>query len=169
MGWVALIYHTTYEEAKEIADKYELACVSCRQYERQRGNWDVQPIVARVKNNGFWYNYLADGTFKKSLIKNGSRYKKSHKVYAPYYYVPDKIRYSDLLKFLKEHWYQFKDIYDVYLTYITVDLDTFTYSVRYGVMNTTLNMPFDNPMLYFEEGRPLNTDNWENIKGKWVS
>jgi hypothetical protein len=157
MGWVALIYRTTYEEAKEIADKYELACVSCRQYDRHRGTWDVQPIVARVENNGFWYNYLQDGTFKKTVIQEEGKYENPHRVYSPYYYVPDKIRYVDLLKFLKQHWLQFKGVYDVYMTYVTVGLDTFTYSVKHAIMNTPLDMPFDNPLLYFEEGRPIDT------------
>lgn len=157
MGWVALVYSTTYENACEIADKYDLACVSCRQYNRQIGEWDVKPIVARIENNGFWYNYFEDGTYKKSLIKNKSRYKMSHEVYAPYFYVPDKIRYSDLLKFLKKHWYQFKDQYDVYITYVNRELDVFTYSVKYAMMNTSLDMAFDNPLLYYEFGRPVDS------------
>lgn len=156
MGWVSLLYRCKYEEAKEIADQYDLACVSARQFQRQRGLKEVKPIVTRIKNKNFWYNYFEDGTYSKTLVDNKSTYNKSHLTYAPYFYVPDKIRYADLLKFLKAHWLQFKGKYRVFIVYVNREMEPFTYSVKDAIMNTPLSMPFDNPLLYFEAGRSFD-------------
>ena len=156
MGWVALEARKTYEEAQAVAEKYDLACVSYYHYKQFRAEEKVQPIVTRIPINDRWYNYFEDGTYKITLknYMNNSGYE--CRSYAPYYYVPDKIRYADLLKFLKKYWYQFKGVYDVYITYVNEEMDMFTYSVKLGVMNLPLVMAFDNPLLYFEAGKPEN-------------
>ena len=153
MGWVSLLYRCSYEEAKEIADQYDLACVSARQYQRQRSEREVQPIVTRIQNGNYWYNYFEDGTYSKTLVDNNCRYNKSHLTYSPYFYVPDKIRYADLLKFFKMHWLQFKGKYKVFIVYVNREMEPLTYNVKDAIMNTPLSMPFDNPLLYFEAGR----------------
>ena len=153
MGWVALVHHTSYEEAQRIADPHDLACVSCRMFERQIGEWNVRPIVTRIKIRKYWYNYFEDGTYHKSRIvhENGT----VPESYAPYYWVPDKVRYLDLQSYLYQHLWKFKGVFCPYILYYTKTREEVIYSVFLGVLHTPLNVSFDNPLLYFERGMPI--------------
>ncbi len=150
MGWASLIHHTSWDEANRIADEYELACVSCRQFERQVGDWAVQPIVTRRKIGKYWYNYFENGRYRKSLVMREDG--REPETYAPYFYVPDKIRYMDLLSYLYQHFRQFQGVYHPYLLYLTKAKEEVIYSVYHAIIHIPLSLPFDNPLLYFETG-----------------
>lgn len=152
MGWTALVHHMRFEEAHAIADQYDLACVSNRQFERQVGEWNVLPIVTRRRIGKYWYNYFENGRYKKSLAQADDGTEPES--YAPYYYVPDKIRYLELLTYIRQNFWQFKGIYHPYILYLTEKREQIIYSVYMGVMHMPITCPFDNPMLYFEMGRP---------------
>lgn len=152
MGWAALVHHASYEEAHRIADQYELGCVSCRQFERDMGLRDIQPIVTRIKIAKYWYNYFENGKYYRTQISHPDGTIPAS--YAPYYYMPDKIRYLDLMVYLRQHMLQFKGIYAPFLLYMTQEHEEVIYSVFNAQIHMPLRAAFDNPLLYYTTGRP---------------
>ena len=152
MGWTALVHHASYEEAHRIADPFELGCVSCRQYEKELGIRDIQPIVTRIKIAKYWYNYFENGKYYRTKIchADGS----IPESYAPYYYMPDKIRYLDLMIYLRQHMMPFQGLYTPFLLYRTADREEVIYSVFSAQIHMPLRLAFDNPLLFYTTGRP---------------
>lgn len=165
MGWAALIHHTTWDEAHRIAELYDLACVSCRQFERQTGEWQAKPIVTRRKIGKYWYNYFEDNRYKRTLVEHADGREPAN--YAPCFYLPDKIRYIDLLSYLYQNMWQFKGVYHPYLLYYTRNRDEVIYSVYKGIMHIPLEVSINNPLLYFVMGMPnsRNSTKYRKLEG----
>lgn len=162
MGW-AVLAHTTWERANEIAAQYELGCVAVMPKDGDTSYKNIKPIVHRIKNGDSWYNYAEDGTYRHTRVVN--RNGDQPFSYSPCYYVPDKIRWTAWLSYLKEHLERFKNLYYPFLLYYTADREEVIYSVYWGIIHAPLSVQFDNPLLLFDSGHiPMDG---VNLKRKW--
>lgn len=150
MGLLALTNGTTYDASVHIAERFEIGFV-CRAYDpRSPRVWMPRPIVMRQRMKNLWYNYFDDGTYEKTTC----HVQGDVRAYTPALYMPDRLHYIDLLKYIHKHLNAIVGLYETYTLYRTMNNQSFIYSVYDGTMTAPLNMAFDNPMLHFISGRP---------------
>lgn len=143
MAWAAITDPMTFEDAQEYANKYELACVSLRIYEKL-SQFNVRPVVSRFITNYDVYNYFEDGSFRKSSATENVH------SYVVYYYVPGKVRYNDLITYIHRHIYPHKGEFPSLMMWQTQEGDRFIYACKMGVFHAPIYAPFTNPLFYFE-------------------
>ncbi len=160
MAWMSLKEAVTWDEAHAIADKYPEACVSLRQRPYNKKQLIIRPIVIRHRVGDRWYNYydntLSEATGAYSITKAEVFGGKEPKSYAPFYYVPDRIYYRELLVYIKEHLWRFRGMYTTQLHYRSDEGDDLLYAVNYGVLQSVLTASFDNPIYSFVYGRCID-------------
>ena len=160
MAWMSLKGKTTWDEAWAIAEKYPEACVSLCQRPYNKKQLIIRPIVIRRRVGDRWYNYydntMSEATNDYRITKADVFGGKEPRSYAPYYYVPDRIYYRELLVYFREHLWRFRGEYTTQLHYRSDAGDDLLYAVYYGVLHTVLTTPFDNPLYNFVYGRCLD-------------
>lgn len=150
MGLLALTNGMTYDAAVHIAERYDIGFV-CKSFDpRSSRVWMPKPIVMRQRIKNLWYNYFDDGTYEKSTCHS----KGDVEVYTPALYVPDQIRYIELLKYIQKHLVNLVGLYETYLLYRSMNNQSFIYSIYEGDMTAPVSMAFDNALLHFVSGRP---------------
>lgn len=154
MAWAAITEPMIYEDAVAYADRFELACVSCVKYGDNITEFNVRPVEFRCVDKNVVYNHLEDG----SIWMNRSD--DTTKSYSVYYYVPAKVRRTELLKYIHQYLLPYKGEFPSLMLWQTRDGDRFAYSCMMGVFHSSVEAAFDNPLYYFESST-VPQSQWE--------